>query len=289
MGHPAIGALLDGPVVVEEKVDGSQFSFGLFGDELKLRSRGRVFSVHDADNLFHAAVATVLELRDRLHEGWTYRGEYLRTPRHNTLAYGRVPAKHIILFDINVGNEKYVDRRGLEEEAGLLGLEPVPVLYTGPLTDVEVLRDLLALPSVLGGEIEGVVVKNHHRFGADGKALMGKYVREDFKERNDKAWKQANPKKGDVVQQLCEAYRTEARWEKAVQHLRDRGELGSSPQDIASLIREVHRDIDEECKQEIADVLYRWAAKQIKRSATRGLPEWYKGRLLDRQFGGGEQ
>jgi hypothetical protein len=66
--------------------------------------------------------------------------------------------------------------------------------------------------------------------------------------------------------------------------LRENGELEHAPQDIASLIREVHRDIDEECYEEIAAVLYKWASKKIKRAAVRGMPEWYKEQLLERQF-----
>ena len=41
MGHKAIAELLKGPVYVEEKVDGSQFSFGVDENgEIRVRSKG---------------------------------------------------------------------------------------------------------------------------------------------------------------------------------------------------------------------------------------------------------
>ena len=41
LGHRAVRDLLSGPVVVQEKIDGSQFSFGVGEDgTLLIRSRG---------------------------------------------------------------------------------------------------------------------------------------------------------------------------------------------------------------------------------------------------------
>ena len=47
--------------------------------------------------------------------------------KHNTLAYSRVPKGNIILFDINSGEQDYVDANDLQYEALYLGLECVPV------------------------------------------------------------------------------------------------------------------------------------------------------------------
>lgn len=40
LGHRALAELLLDEVLVEEKIDGSQFSFGRFGGDLKARSKG---------------------------------------------------------------------------------------------------------------------------------------------------------------------------------------------------------------------------------------------------------
>jgi hypothetical protein len=234
--------------------------------------------------MFSSAVDTVKDLARVLQDGWTYRGEYLQKPKHNALAYDRVPKGNVILFDINTGHEEYAPYAEVCIEAARIGLEVVPALPCGKMNP-ETFSALLETVSVLGGQkIEGVVVKNYKRFGRDGKALMGKFVSERFKEVHAHEWKNANPTNKDVILRLSEAYRAETRWDKAVQHLRDSGALQQSPRDIADLIREVHKDIEAECAEEIKEVLWKHAKQHILRAAVRGLPEWYKERLLAGAF-----
>ena len=100
LGDSAIGHLFEGPVEITEKVDGSQFSFGVFDGEIRVRSKGREFDVNAPDGLFVRACATVIRLAPGLHDGWTYRGECVQKPKHNVLTYDRSPEGGIILFDI---------------------------------------------------------------------------------------------------------------------------------------------------------------------------------------------
>lgn len=286
LGHKAISELFLDPVLVEEKIDGSQFSFGLFEDGLRCRSKGAQINVDVPEKMFGEAVEVVKTLP--LIVGTTYRAEYLKKPKHNTLAYDRVPNKHLILFDINTGEEEYLDRAKKELEAERLGLEVVPVLFQGEISEPKTLLDFLERPSILGGQkIEGMVIKNYRRFGEDKKVLMGKYVSEAFKEVHGAEWKKNNPTSGDIIQRLIMHYKTPARWNKAVQHLRDRGELTQSPRDIGALIKEVQIDIDKECADEIKEALYDHAMQHIRRGITGGLPEWYKEELLKLQFEAG--
>lgn len=292
LGHRYVEHLLDGPVIVEEKVDGSQFSFGRFDSEnfespFQCRSKGAVLHVDAPEKMFTEAVASVRSRLDLLHPGWTYRGEYLKKPKHNGLAYDRIPTGHIIVFDINTDLETYLTPEKKAAEAARIGLECVPVLYRGVVSDLEMFRALLATPSVLGGQtVEGVVVKpdGYGLFGQDKKVVMGKFVSEAFKEVQAAAWKETNPQSGDVLASLCDAYTTQARWMKAVQHLRERGVLDDSPRDIGALIKEVPPDVKAECEDEIKRKLFAWAWPHIARAVTRGLPEWYKDELLKRQF-----
>lgn len=288
MGHRAIRDLFKGRVVVQEKVDGSQFSFGVVDGELFMRSKGRMLHAPVDDKLFSAACATVQSLFDggMLVEGWTYRGEVLRGPKHNTLEYERAPMGNVILFDVDTGLEERVPDTDRLFDIGLgLGLEVVPVLFEGVAESIEQLQELLSTKPVLGGEmIEGVVVKNYDRWGPDGKMLMGKVVADAFRERHQGAWKKSNPGRKDIVEQLKAEFRNERRWEKAVEHLRDSGLLDESPKDIGPLIKEVQRDIEEECGDDIAQVLLKHFIRDILRGATAGLPEWYKSRLLETQF-----
>lgn len=285
LGHRQISELFLDEVQIEEKVDGSQFSFGIFNGELKARSKGAELIIDAPEQMFSKAIVTVKELAPILHDGWTYRGEYLQKPKHNALAYDRTPEKHIILFDINTAEEEYMSYEDKANEAKRLGLEIVPLVYKGKIDNIDSLMSLLDKTSILGGQkIEGIVIKNYHRFGADKKVLMGKLVSEAFKEVHKGAWRESNPTKSDIIQSLIVSYRTPARWNKAIQHLKESGKLDESPKDIGSLIKEVQNDVKTECKEEIMDALFSYAWPQIQRGIVTGLPDWYKEELAKSQF-----
>ena len=541
MGHKALGELLLDPVLVEEKVDGSQFSFGLFPDYpinggFRARSKGAELNLLAPEKM--SAKAVEVFTTSPLHPGWTYRAEYLMKPKHHTMAYDRVPLGHLAIFDINTGHERYLSYERKAEEAARLGLDVVPRIFSGMVTDAGQFRAWLETISFLGGGlIEGVVVKNYcvtpehktltasldwvpvgdlnvgdelvafsdegvgplrsryyqsskveqasraiaevleiifsdgstlhctenhpllvhpcgktqyvwreagyllgnesvsrfvrpwnridsyeagylaaifdgeghmlhrqrslrsgvveigfsqnpgvvadtvlgylndmgfrwasskpgnssagkyyllggktaamsflgttrpkrflekfsidrlggiksrytetlqiaairsiglkeivelqtssgtyftdglashnSRFGPDKKALMGKFVSERFKEVHKGEWRKENPTSKDIIDQLVKAYRSPARWQKAVQHLREAGRLEGSPRDIGALIKEVPMDIEKECMEEIKELLWAWAWPKVRRGITAGLAEWYKEELLAEQF-----
>jgi hypothetical protein len=290
LGHGAIKDLLLDDVVVQEKVDGSQFSFGKFindagEEEIRCRSKGAQLNILAPEKMFTTAVAAVLARKDKLHLGWTYRGEVLAKPKHNTLAYERTPKDHIILFDIGVGRETYMLPDQVTVFAQEIGLEYVPVFHQGKIETLDFFRTLLDHTSVLGAQkIEGVVVKNYKRFSIDGHVMMGKFVSETFKEVHGTEWKKTAPKSGDILEVLCAKYKHPARWTKAIQRLRDAGVLTQSPKDIGPLIHATQGDVLAECEDEIKDALFKWAWPHVERKCVAGLPEFYKEELLKQQF-----
>lgn len=287
LGHAYLRELFLDDVIVQEKIDGSQFSFGMYNGELKVRSKSVEIMVgnEQSEGMFKQGIAFVQSIKDQLVDGWTYRGEYLQKPKHNVNAYDRIPTGHIILFDINTGQESYLNYDEVVEEGKRIGLETVPLLFQGKIEDPTQLLKLLERVSVLGGsKIEGFVIKNYKRFGIDGKVLMGKHVSEAFKEVHSKEWKVSNPRQNDIVALLAEKYTTAARWHKAVQHLKERGELTDTPKDIGPLMKEVNLDVRAECEAEIKQALFDWAWNSIARKLTNGLPEWYKQELMKKQF-----
>ncbi len=289
MGHAAIVDLLKEPVIVEEKVDGSQFSFGLHYEtgELQIRSKGAMIHPDAPEGMFEEGVKTAKALAPLLTKGWTYRGEYLKKPKHNTLCYERIPVQNFILFDVNTGMETYLSPSEKEHEADRLGLECVPQLFYGKIDTIDQFRAFLETVSVLGGQkIEGVVIKpaNYAMFGKDKKCLMGKFVSEAFKETHSKEWTKENPSGSDFLGELGMKYTTQARWMKGVQHLTEAGKLEGDPRDIGALLKEIPTDIEKECEEEIKAELWKWAWPKLRRMTTRGLPEWYKEQLLKKQF-----
>lgn len=287
LGHAALKELFVGDIVIEEKIDGSQFSFGRFGEDLRVRSRGQEMRIDHPEKMFTKIVDWVKENASNLHDGWTYRGEYLAGPKHNTLAYDRHPKNYFILFDVNTAEEEYLSPGFKMTEADRLGLECVPMyaIGDGQIVNVDMIHSYLERTSVLGGaKVEGVVIKNYSRFGPDKKVLMGKHVSEAFKEIHRGEWKEKNPSGIDIISQLKQSYTTPARWMKAVQHLKEAGKLTTSPKDIGPLIAEVIKDVQAECEEEVKKKLFEWAWPNVRRGLTYGLPEWYKEQLLHLQF-----
>lgn len=284
LGHRAIIDILSGPVVVEEKLDGSQFSMTRNeSDELSCRSKGQDLVIDAPEKMFNQAIGTALILP--LHPGWIYRCEYFQKPKHNTLAYSRIPKWHLALYDVETAPQCYLSPSEKAAEAARLGIECVPVFYEGILSDPTILSSLMDRESILGGQkIEGVVIKNYAMFTADKKVAMAKMVCESFKEKNAANWKSENPTRQDVVQLIIAALKTDARWNKAIQHLRERGQITDSPKDIGLLIKEAQEDIRKEEAEWIASELLKHAMPQIMRGVVAGLPEWYKSKLAKLAF-----
>lgn len=283
IGHRFINNLFIGKVVIEEKVDGSQFSFTKRDDgTIFFCSRGQ--EVHPGDaGMFSKAVEQVTERKPLLTVGWTYRAEYLQKPKHNCLAYGRTPVGNLVIFDIMMyEGENYLCPENKRAEAERIGFETVPLFYAGPGIDVLpcALSEHFQKDSFLGGvKIEGVVVKNYDQFGPDKKILIGKFVSPAFKEKHQHTFRVESPTKKDVEQQLTIELRAEARWRKAVQHLREAGKLTDTPADIGPILAEIKDDVLKEEGEYIREQLFKHAWPQIARGITSGFPEWYKNEL----------
>lgn len=287
LGHRAIADLLKGDVVVQEKIDGSQFSFGIIDNEFYCRSRNRPLDLNNPHKLFALAIETVKSKISSLTPGWTYRAEAVTSPKHNILQYDRIPTGGLIVYDIDEGGQNYLNADKLSDECIRLGLEYTRfiTLINGEELTKELILEYLELDSRLGGtKIEGIVIKNYDRFGIDGKTLMGKYVSETFKETM--RGKRPKPAKKEAILSIIDHFKTEARWNKAIQHLREDGKLEDDPRDIGPLIKELHQDFNSECVDEFKNWLYIYFHKEVISGIVKGFPEFYKGLLMEKQFNG---
>jgi hypothetical protein len=272
--------IFNGKVIIQEKVDGSMFRFGINEDgQLVIGSK----SVAIYDNypaMFKEAVEYVKTLKLDLPKDTYFYCEYLQKEKHNVLKYERIPKNHLVLFDC-LTDGGWLDQDGLKMAAEDLGIDVIPTLYEGE-ANVEKVRQLLETKSYLGGEIvEGIVIKNYKQtilLGGNVYPLFTKYVREQFKERHQTEWKVKSPK--GAIQQYVEGFKNEARWQKAYQYLRDKGETEKNPRDIGKLIKRVQDDIVEEEKENIKNELYKMFIKDILRTSTKGIAEWYKDFLI---------
>lgn len=290
IGTDYISKIFEGPVEITEKVDGSQFVFGNVRGNLYMRSKGVELYRDNPEKMFKLGMDYVCDLYDNglLPEDMIYYTEYLQKPKHNVLSYDRVPEHHIIVFGVSDKSKNFYSATW-RKYAQDIGLEYVPTIKDNAIIkSAEELIGLLDTDSVLGGQkIEGVVVKNYsQQFLLGGQPfpiMAGKFVAERFKEKHHKDWKTKHTGPGRW-QTFKEQFRTEARWEKAVIHMKEQGELENEPRDIGKLIKEVQNDIVAEAKTEIVEFLWKEFGKDVLRTAIRGLPEWYKEKLAGRLF-----
>jgi len=292
VGQDYIADLFLDEVEITEKIDGSQFVFGRVNGEAKCRSKGKEQYEGAVDKMFMDAWDYVHSVD--LPNDILFYGEYLRKPKHNTLCYQRIPRNHIVIFGASTPGDTFVSEyEELAELAGSIDLEAVPLIYQGLIKSADELKAMLETDSYLGGtKVEGVVVKNYARpflLGGQPIPLMcGKFVSEAFKEKHISGWSKENTSKGKW-DAFKDGFRTDARFEKAVQHLRDNGELENSPRDIGKLIAEAKRDIAEEERDAILKFLWQEFSPELMRRATFGLPEWYKEKLAEQAFESGAQ
>lgn len=272
--------------VVQEKLDGSQFSFMKTAEgELLMRSRGKQIILDKPEKMFNPVVEYVKSIADRLATGFVYRGEAVCKPKHNTLCYNRAAKGGFVLFDIedyNLGPGNFVDHTSLGDWATALGVDVAPVYrvlepgveYTSGMFEEDFRRE-----SVLGGVIEGVVIKNYSKFFPDGKLMAAKWVSDSFKEKHRTEWKKSNPGSKDIANNIITSLAVEARYQKAVQHLAEEGKLTDTPKDIGAIMKEVHEDVLREEKDYIKETLYKHFRKHIMRGITAPIPSWYKAKL----------
>jgi hypothetical protein len=301
LGDRNVADIFEGIVEISEKVDGSQIGWGLVPSyyshaggistrdlQLVIRSHHREFYrdgwLGHKDKMFAPAVASIEAARAKLRPGWMYYGETLCKPHHSTLVYDRVPRGNIALFGMQIEDGTWLDHPTIMAWAAQLHIDFVPMLYQGANGNVHAAFELLETPSILGGQtVEGVVIKRYIPegrliFGVPQYVLAAKYVSERFKEVHKDSWTKDNTAKGGV-EKLCADVRTEARWMKAVQHLRERGEFDGSVRMIGPLMREVSSDLELEETEALKDALWKLYRGDILRSSTSGLPEWFKQQL----------
>jgi len=291
--------ILDGHVIIEEKVDGSQFRI-----EIDIDGKITCGSHHQdgvtVDSMFKLGV----EKAEHVFTGYkpevkmTVFCEYLATPKQNAIPYARVPLHNLLVFDIK-RDTLYLDRPQKELFCKQHGLEVVPILWEGDGKEIAdehgrvnkaFAEELLKRESILGHQrgfdrIEGFVVKNYSKFydinkypHFEGHWKCVKIVNDAFKEKN----REENPNKANKFQELKDNYRSEARMLKTIQHLKEKGLLKGELSDLKLLIPEMERDIWEEEGEELAKTLVKMFGKEIVGYASKGMVAYYKNYLLQK-------
>lgn len=290
LGDPVIQEITNGYVIVEEKIDGSQFRICINPDgSIICGSKSVDYDQKPPEQMFKKVTEETSErIKGYLtSEPINIFAEFLQSPHHNALSYDRIPTNNLVIFDVfSNGNWwTHIDKVVLAQE---LGVDIIPKIWEGDGKELtrEKILELLKTVSYLGGAtIEGIVIKNYDKFYdltrfpyyGGSMFLAGKFVRQEFKEMNNAVW-ESNKKD---VKWLAESLRTPARWEKAVNHLKEQGKLQDNMRDMPNLIGEIIRDVEDEQGEYIKEQLFQLYWREIKAHLTKGLPEWYKEKLLN--------
>ncbi len=293
----------EGIFVYTEKADGSQLRIGI--DSSGKISAGSKNVDYNESNLPDKSFAPIVDnlstklnilyaegsLFSFLKEGdnIVFYGEYLRSPKHNALKYDRVPKGNLYLFDVSI-NGVYKPITDICFWADALEVEPVNVLTSSMyLMKYEEVESLIKnSKSILGNVVpEGVVIKNygisimdtHRKISVP---LMIKVVREEFKEILKQTWKRENGKgKEDILNRIAGIVNKNAVWDKAIQHVRDDGNLSYKMQDMKFLIESLDNDIEKEWKEIIKNELYSDYESDIEKVFSRGFAEYYKKKIYE--------
>lgn len=184
-----VAALLSGPVVVEEKLDGANLGFSVGPDgHLRAQNRGQYLIEPHAGQFQRLPEWITLHgtgLVESLGEDLIAFGEWCAA-RHS-LDYPALP-DWWLLFDVyDRGEGRFWSTRRRNELAETLGLATVPRLAAGLQTVASLRRGVGEWRSrYREGGLEGVVVR---REDEDWLQARGKLVRADFTQAIDSHWR----------------------------------------------------------------------------------------------------
>lgn len=268
--------IFEGEVIITEKVDGSQFSFGVFDGVLICRSKGSFLDTESPQALFKSSVEQAKQMfyDNILTEGLTYHCECMESKKHNKLSYDRVPKRNMVLYAVRGNDGEMLSEDFRDTECLRLGVENIKTLYKGLLDRegcYQFLEKLISEESYLGGcSMEGCVIN-------DGQ-VYSKFVSPAFKEVINS--KKVGVTFKDKLNIYKYTFKSQARWDKAIQRVRENGKLTETPKDIGLLIKEVINDVKEEEENEIKEWLFNNLFKEIASASVFGFPDYYKDEIL---------
>lgn len=293
IGAPLVETVFSEEVEVSEKVDGSQCRIELTEEYVMVGSKNQNEADHGMFAVAHEQGKRIweeAEWKDYANE-MTLFCEFMRSPKHNTIKYDRIPRNNLYLFGA-IANGIHVYTDMLEDMAETFGIDPPNIMYSGMVESADELNELVTHDSYLGGScVEGVVVKNYkrsydplqvHSQAFIGYPMAAKYVREDFKEANMKQWNTISRKSG--VDAVVDMFFTGARFQKAVQHLDDEGKISYTKSDLRYLIPEFFNDLMDEEKEVITKMIMGDVFKSIKKRADGYVVQSWVNCLTDKQF-----
>jgi len=187
LGHDDCQGLLNGEVIIQNKMDGANLTIAHDPDKgVLIASRNNTICVggHPASG-FNGAIEYVLDhphLQNWAKEGFILRGEWC--VRHS-LTYRPEVYRKFYLFDVQDTAQNYIHYDVYSKKAQELGVLFIPELarLTNPF--ISEIEPLSQGPDDWGAaQKEGIVVKNYSFVKKWHRTTWGKLVSADFREKN---------------------------------------------------------------------------------------------------------
>lgn len=250
--------ILNKNVVIMEKLDGANASFGVVDGELKAFSRNQELDEHNTLRGFYGWVKDNIDASN-LAEDTIYFGEWLAP---HFVKYRKEHHHQFYLFDIYDAHENtYVPYEIAEAHAGELRLNMPQVFFFGKLNDFSEVEKYVGMSELteVPNTGEGVVIKSY-----DDECLFVKIVSDKFKET--KAIKQPSLSKTDL-DNVIDGVLTSHRVEKLIHKKIDLGLLPSELDitDTGSVLKALGSDVVDDIFEEEMNIFLDMLKKKISR------------------------
>lgn len=274
---------------IQEKIDGSQMSFGFVGDTLSFFNKGKI--IKSGNKIFNKAMMMISEIQNKLDSTLIYHCEVVQKKKHSTVLYNRTPEYYIILYDLQEKSEggRFFSYKKLIKEAERVGLECTQVLYDNKIeksdeSPISIGSKLISeiengnIQSCLGGTPEGIVIKHNNFYDENLKRTLPlKYKMVTSKFREEIGLKQKKQISDNFLENLGLNYNVVARFRKAVYRLRDSETLSENKtENLDKLIAELDCDFDKEYENIIKSYLWCEYRDGIIKSSRTDFVSWYK-------------
>lgn len=286
LGKEETDGILEGTVVVQEKVDGANVSLWL-GDDGKIHCGSRTREITEGFNGFVDYVNEHQGLKELFAEKVNIRlyGEWL--VRH-TIQYDETKMRKFYLFDATIRNEEvpteegeetpeeYLPQEEVEEMAKSFNVEYPQIFGEFSNPEVDALSDFVGKTN-LGEEGEGIVIKNLHHKDKWGNHCHAKIVTEKFKENNGITFG-GNNKHSDTYWEMyiTNKYMTLSRIEKQMNKLQPELDRRLDLQHIPRIASMAYHDMLTEEIWEISKKVGTVDFNVLKRVATKKAIQIYK-------------
>lgn len=185
---PSVSSLLNIPIIITEKVDGSNTCMEEKQCFARTHSGPPSHTSFDAFKAMHAAVSNRIIREVQIFGEWCY--------ALHSIPYDKLPGYFLTFAVRNIEQMIWLEWDAVELWADELGVPTVPVLFKGEVKTESELREitesLAAQPSLLGTIREGVVIRAVNGFSDDdfSKNVM-KWVRKNHVQTSEH-WKEQN-------------------------------------------------------------------------------------------------